>query len=154
MGAGINNIGSRTGKVMVTSTPISAGSWFTNYYQKNQKNETDPKGKLVIQNFDKDITSAVFYGWDLISADELDESYMFQLMNRENPKLRVYITLGRVLQYAEQPYYPEKMYQCYIHDDEGKWDNRSWFRAHDITYKNFWGIVEEVVDKHHPILPF
>lgn len=145
---GINNIGSRT--MMKGGASAGVGK----HYQKNQKNETDPKGKLVIQNFDKDITSAVFYGWDLISADELDESYMFQLMNRENPKLRVYITLGRVLQYAEQPYYPEKMYQCYIHDDEGKWEDRSWFRAHDVTYKNFWGIVEEVVDKHHPILPF
>jgi hypothetical protein len=149
-----NNKGSRTSKLVMSPNPISAGSWFTNYYQKNQKNETDPKGKLVIQNYNRDITSAVFYGWDLISADELDDNYTFQLMNRENSKLRVYITLGRVLQYAEQPYYPEKMYQCYIHDDNGEWEDRSWFRVHDITYKNFWGIVEEVVDKHHPILPF
>jgi len=125
-------------------------------YQKNQKSETDPKGKLVIQNFDKNITSDVspFYGWNLIGADEMDESYFFRLVYWENPKWRVYITLGRVLQYAEQPYYPEKMYQCYIHDDSGKWQERSWFRAHDITYKNFWAIVEEVVNKHHPILPF
>ena len=153
MGAGINNIGSRTGKVMVTSTPISAGSWFTNYYQKNQKNETDPKGKLVIQNFDKDITSAVFYGWDLISADEIDESYMFQLMNRENPKLRVYITLGRTLQRTALKY-PAMMYQCYIHDDNGEWERRTWLSADNINYKTFWNMIESVVDEYHPILPF
>jgi len=126
-------------------------------YQINQnpkKRKFDPKGKLVIENYNRDITSAVFYGWDLIMADELKDSYVFQLMQRENSKLRVHITLGRVLQYADQPYYPEKMYQCYIHDDSGKWQDRSWFRAHDITYKNFWAIVEEIVNKHHPILPF
>ena len=122
-------------------------------YQINQnqkKPKFDPKGKLVIQNFDKNITSAVspFYGWNLIEADETDDFYFFRLVHWENPKWRVYITLGRVLQYAEQPYYPEKMYQCYIHDDMGKWQDTSWFRAHDITYNNFWAIVEEVVNKH------
>ena len=123
-------------------------------YQKNQKDETDPKGKLVIQNFSKDLNMMVIYGWDVISADEVEDSYLFQLAHRETPKLRVYITLGRDLQYAELPYYPEKMYQCYIHDDEGKWEDRSWFRAHDLTYKNFWSMVEEIIDKHHPIYPF
>ena len=37
----------------------------------------------------------------------------------------------------------------------GDWDYRGWFRAHDLTYKNFWSVVEEVVDKHIPTdLPF
>ncbi len=142
------------GKVMVASTPISVGSWFNKYYQKNQKNEPDPKGKLVIHNFNKDFKKMVFWGWDVIDTAELDESYIFQLAHRTETKLRVYITLGRVLQYAELPYYPEMMYQCLIHDDKGEWENRSWFRAHDLTYKNFWSVVEEIVDKHHPILPF
>jgi hypothetical protein len=140
-----NNIGNRTFR--------SKGGPLGSMYQKNQKNETDPKGKLVIQNFDKDITSAVFYGWDLISADELDESYMFQLMNRENPKLRVYITLGRTLQRTALKY-PAMMYQCYIHDDNGKWDRRMWLSADTINYKTFWNMIESVVDEYHPILPF
>jgi len=134
-----------------------AGSGAGKLYQSNQnpkKAKSDPKGKLVIHNYNKNFKKMVFWGWDVIDAAELDESYIFQLAHRHEPKLRVYITLGRDLQYAELPYYPEMMYQCYIHDDEGKWDDRSWFRAHDITYKNFWAIVEEVVDKHHPILPF
>jgi transposase len=47
------------------------------------------------------------------------------------------------------------MYQCYVYDDNGEWDDRSWFRIHDITHENFWGIVEEIVDKHHKTpLPF
>ena len=150
-----NNIGSRTKKLVINSTPISAGSWFAKYYQKNQKDETDPKGKLVIQNYTKDLNMMVFWGWDVIAADETDDNYLFQLEFRGNPKLRVYITLGRNLQYAELPYYPEMMYQCYIHDDEGKWDNRSWFRAHDLTYKNFWNVIEEIVNKNEPDpLPF
>ena len=109
---------------------------------------------LTIENFDKDLNVGIFYGWDVISADELDEVYMFQLRNRTNDKLRVYISLGRFLQYAEQPYYPEMMYQCYIHADNYDWSDTSWFRVHDITYKNFWHIVEGVVDKYYPVLPF
>ena len=110
--------------------------------------------KLKIENYTKDLNMMVIYGWDVLAADETEDSYLFQLALRENPKIRVYITLGRDLQYAELPYYPEKMYQCYVHDDDGKWDNRSWFRAHDLTYKNFWACVEDIIDKHHPTLPF
>ncbi len=118
------------------------------------KNDIRDIKPLTIQNFDKDITSAVFYDWVVISADELDEVYMFQLRNRINNKLRVYISLGRFLQYSEPPYYPEMMYQCYIHADNYDWSDTSWFRVHDITYKNFWRIVEGVVDKYYPVLPF
>jgi len=108
--------------------------------------------KLTIENFDKDLNMGIFYGWDVISADETEDSYLFQVQNRTDNKLRVYITLGRELQYSELPYYPEMMYQCYIHDDEGHWSNRSWFRVHDITYKNFWELIEETITNHH--LPF
>ena len=107
---------------------------------------------LYIKNYDKDLMRGIFYGWDIISADETEDSYLFQVQNRTDNKLRVYITLGRELQYSELPYYPEMMYQCYIHDDEGHWSNRSWFRVHDITYKNFWGLIEETITNHH--LPF
>ena len=110
--------------------------------------------KLKIENYTKDLNMMVFWGWDVIAADEDEDAYLFQLALREDRKVRIYVTLGRDLQYAELPYYPEKMYQCYIHDDDGKWDNRSWFRAHDLTYKNFWSCVEDILDKHHPSLPF
>jgi hypothetical protein len=130
-------------KVIITSTPNGVNN-FKDLYTMDKK--------LTIENFDKDLNTGVFYGWDIISADETEDSYLFQLRNRTDNKLRVYITLSRELQYAELPYYPEMMYQCYIHDDNGEWDNRSWFRAHDITYKNFWGLIEETVTNHH--LPF
>lgn len=144
-----------SGKAIITSTPISMGSWFYNYYQQNQTQKNpnfDSNRKLVIQNYAKDLGSAVFWGWDVIAADETEDSYLFQVQNRSDNKLRVYITLGRELQYSELPYYPEMMYQCYIHDDEGHWNNRSWFRVHDITYKNFWELIEETITNHH--LPF
>jgi len=148
------------GKVVLSST-INGGSltsamaWAAKYYQQNQTQKNpnfDTKGKLVIQNYDKGLGKGIFYGWDVISADETDESYLFQLQNRTDIKLRVYITLGRVLQYSSLPYYPEMMYQCYIHDDEGSWSSTQWFRGHDITYKNFWQVIEETVSNHH--LPF
>ena len=132
-----------SGKAIITSTPIGVNN-FKDLYSMDKK--------LTIENFDKDLNVGVFYGWDVISADETEDSYLFQLRNRTDNKLRVYITLGRELQYSDLPYYPEMMYQCYIHDDNNEWSNRSWFRAHDITYKNFWGIVEETVTNHH--LPF
>ena len=133
------------GYVTLTGTPMGKNVFYDLYKMTMNK-------KLTIENFDKDINVGVFYGWDVISADETEDSYLFQVQNRSDNKLRVYITLGRELQYSELPYYPEMMYQCYIHDDEGHWSNRSWFRVHDITYKNFWGLIEETITNHH--LPF
>jgi hypothetical protein len=132
------------GKVVLSATPKGVNH-FKELYDMNTK-------ILHIKNYDKDLMRGVFYGWDVISADETDESYLFQLQNRTDIKLRVYITLGRVLQYAILPYYPEMMYQCYIHDDEGSWSSTQWFRGHDITYKNFWQVIEETISNHH--LPF
>jgi len=141
------------GKVMVASTPISVGSWFNKYYQKNQKNEPDPKGKLVIHNFNKDFKKMVFWGWDVIDTAELDETYIFQLAHREKSELRVYISLGRILQQADTKSL-ETFYQCYIHDDKGEWERRVWLNADSINYKTFWNMIESVVDEYHPILPF
>lgn len=143
----INKItGGFRNKVIITSTPKGVTN-FKELYSMDKK--------ITIENFDKDLNTGIFYGWDVISADETEDSYLFQLRNRTDNKLRVYITLGRDSQYAQLPYYPEKMYQCYVHDDDGTWNDTSWFRVHDITYKNFWGIVEEIVDKHQPTsLPF
>jgi hypothetical protein len=132
------------GKIVLSATPKGVNH-FKELYDMNTK-------ILHIKNYDKDLMRGVFYGWDVISADETDESYLFQLQNRTDIKLRVYITLGRVLQYSSLPYYPEMMYQCYIHDDEGSWSSTQWFRGHDITYKNFWQVVEETISNHH--LPF
>ena len=140
---GINNIGGRTMKRAVSGS----------MYQKNQKNETDPKGKLVIHNYNKDFKKMVFWGWDVIDAAELDETYIFQLAHREKPELRVYISLGRTLQKTALKY-PEMMYQCYIHDDKGEWERRTWLSADNINYKTFWNMIESVVDEYHPILPF
>ena len=153
---GINNIGSRTGKRIIASNGISAGSWFSNYYQSNQnpkKAKSDPIGKLVIQNYNKDFKQMVFWGWDIIDAAELDESYIFQLAHRTEKKLRVYITLGRIIQQPDIKY-PEMMYQCYIHDDNGDWERRIWLKHESINYKTFWQMIESVVDEYHPILPF
>ena len=143
MSIGINNIGNRTTRRF--GAQIAA---------KLFQNKILMDKKLKIENYAKDLNLMVIYGWDVISAEELDDNYIFQLSFRTDPKARVYITLGRDLQYAELPYYPEMMYQCYIHDDEGKWENRSWFRAHDLTYKNFWECVEDIIEKYQPSLPF
>ena len=131
------------GYVTLTGTPMG-NTVFYDLYNMNKK--------LTIENFDKDLNQGVIYGWDVISADETEDSYLFQLRNRTDWKLRVYITLGRVLQYAELPYYPEMMYQCYVHDDAGEWSSTQWFRGHDITYKNFWDVIEGTITNHH--LPF
>lgn len=140
----INKItGGFRNKAIITSTP-NGGNVFYDLYNMNKK--------LTIENFDKDLNMGIFYGWDVIAADETEDSYLFQVQNRTDNKLRVYITLGRELQYSDLPYYPEMMYQCYIHEDSGHWWNRSWFRVHDITYKNFWELIEETITNHH--LPF
>ena len=134
------------GHIVMNATP-NGKNIFKELYDMNTK-------ILHIKNYDKDLMRGVFYGWDIISADETDDIYLFQLKNRLNNSLRVYISLGRLLQMAPDPYF-EPMYQVYIHDDKGEWDYTGWFRGHDLTYKNFWGVVEDIVEKHHPTdLPF
>ena len=146
-----------SGKAIITSTPISAGSWMANYYQPNQTQKNpnfDPNRKLVIQNYAKDLGSGVFWGWDIISADETDEYYLFQLSHRQDSKLRVYITLGRELQVSNLENNLYQMYQCYMHDDLGEWNETIWFDSTNLNHPLFWGRVETIVDKHHPLLPF
>ena len=146
---GINNIGSRTGKGMAGLGKL---------YQSNQnpkKAKSDPIGKLVIQNYNKDFKQMVFWGWNVIDAAELEESYIFQLAHRTEKKLRVYITLGRDLQTADRLHNNDLMYQCYVHDDGGKWSDSSFFYAKDLTYKNFWAVIEEIVNENESEpLPF
>jgi hypothetical protein len=142
-----NNIGSSTMRSWTGAGKL---------YQSNQnpkKAKSDPIGKLVIHNYNKDFKKMVFWGWDVIDAAELDENYIFQLAHRTETKLRVYITLGRVLQQPDIKY-PETFYQCYIHDDNGDWDKTIWLDAKSINYKTFWEMIEKVVDGYHPILPF
>ena len=109
---------------------------------------------LTIQNYSKDLDMMVFWGWDVLSADELDGNYMFQLKHRKESKLRVYISLSRELQTSDREHNNDLMYQCYIHDDNGHWSERTWFYGKDLTYKNFWRCIEEIVDKYHPVIPF
>ena len=134
------------GHIVMNATP-NGKNIFKELYDMNTK-------ILHIKNYDKDLMRGVFYGWDIISADEMDDIYLFQLKNRTDNTLRVYISLGRLLQMAPEPYF-EPMYQLYMHDDKGVWDYTGWFRGHDLTYKNFWGVVEDIVEKHEPTdLPF
>ena len=146
-----------SGKAIITSTPISAGSWMANYYQPNQTQKNlniDSNRKLVIQNYSKDLGSAVFWGWDVIAADEMDDVYLFQLKHRENSKLRIYITLGRELQVSDLENNLFLMYQCYVHDDDGDWHETFWLDSDKLNYKSFWDRIETIADKHHPLLPF
>lgn len=126
-------------------------------YQQNQTQKNpnfDTIRKLVIQNYVKDLGSGVFWGWDIISADETEESYLFQLRNRNDGKLRIYITLGRELQTSDLDNNLYQMYQCYMCDDLGEWSERIWFDYTNLNHKSFWDKVERLVDKHHPLLPF
>ena len=147
------------GKVILTGTP-KGGGWaasMASYYQQNQTQKNpnfDPNRKLVIQNYAKDLGSGVFWGWDIISADETDEYYLFQLKHRQDSKLRVYITLGRELQVSNLENNLYQMYQCYMHDDLGEWNETIWFDSTNLNHPLFWGRVETIVDKHHPLLPF
>ena len=134
------------GKVVLSATPKGVNH-FKELYDMNTK-------ILHIKNYDKDLMRGVFYGWDVISADEMDDVYLFQLRNRENSKLRVYITLGRELQTSDLENNLHQMYQCYMHDDDGDWEEKFWLDANRINYKTFWGLMEKIVDKHYPLYPF
>jgi hypothetical protein len=157
------------GKVIITSTPKGSGwlqplmvtqisgSWYQSKSSPKNLN-IDTKGKLMIQNYNKEVGHGVWWAWDLISADELDDSYMFALRNRVNPYLEIYVSLGRLLQMAPEPY-SEMRYQVYIHNQlnspVGEWDFTAWVRPEDLGHKKFWGLVERIVEDKQPTdLPF
>lgn len=131
------------GKVIITSTPKGDGGFYDLYKMGK---------RITIENYNKDDGMMVIWGWDVLQSDESEELYSFQLQHRTHTEMRIYITLSRVLQYAPSPYYPEMMYQCYITDDDGMWEDRSWFRAWDLSYKNFWAIVEDVIERRVGVL--
>ncbi len=146
------------GSIVITPTPNGvgwAGSMSNNYQQtQTQKNSNfDTSRKLVIQNYAKDLGMMVFWGWDILAAEEFAETYTFQLKHRSEPKLGVHITLGRELQQQDIKY-PELFYQCYIMDTNDEWSETAWFCVDDLGYTNFWAVIEEIVDKHNPLLPF
>lgn len=147
------------GLVTISSMPkVSMNSWFSNYYQQKQPQKKfpniDPIRKLVIQNYNRDLTYAVFYGWDVIQADEMDDVYVFQLIYRTHPELKVHITLGRELQVSDLEHNLFLMYQCYIHNNEGDWSKTIWFDKDDLNYNTFWNTIESIVDEKYPLLPF
>lgn len=147
------------GSIVITPTPNGvgwAGSMSNNYQQtQTQKNSNfDTIRKLVIQNYAKDLGLMVFWGWDILAAEEFAETYTFQLKHRSEPKLGVHITLGRELQTSDKANRNDLMYQCYIMDTNDEWSERIWFYGEDLSYVNFWAVVEEIVDKHNPLLPF
>jgi hypothetical protein len=135
--------------------------WAAKYYQQNQTQKNpnfDTIGKLVIQNYNKELGQGVWWAWDLVSADELDDCYMFGLRNRIDTNLEVYVSLGRLLQIAPEPY-SEMRYQLYIHNQlnsyVGEWDFTAWVRPEDLGHKKFWELIERIVDSKQPTdLPF
>ncbi len=105
---------------------------------------------LTIDNFNKDVNQMMVWGWDLVNATEFDDTYLFILAKRAKPEDKVFFTLGRVKQYAEMPYYPEKRYQLYMTDEKMEWTERLWLSDSDIkTYVNFLSYIEEVLEKHY-----
>jgi hypothetical protein len=41
-----------------------------------------------------------------------------------------------------------------MHDYDSDWEEKFWLDAKSINHKTFWGTIETIVDKHHPLLPF
>jgi hypothetical protein len=105
---------------------------------------------LTIDNFNKDLNKMMVWGWDLEKAHEFDDTYLFIVAKKAKPEDKVMFTLGREVQVAPVPYYPEMLYQLYITDEKMEWTERVWLRKNDVrSYVNFLSILEEVLEKHY-----
>ncbi len=89
------------------------------------------------------------YGWDLVDVEEKEDVYLFKLAKRNKPEDMVWFTLARYKQYAEMPYYPEKMYQLYMANADDSITERLWLRKQDFMYHNLSAIIEGTLDKHY-----
>lgn len=101
---------------------------------------------LKISRFNSDLGLMAFWGWDMINADDLGESYHFTFKRRDNEDT-IYVTLGKELQYTPLPLYPERKYQCYITDSEDIWQRTYWLDFKQLESKDsFYKVIEATLE--------
>ena len=107
---------------------------------------------ITIKNYNSDVNSGVFYGWDMKYALEDKDFYSFEFEHRAEQK-RVYVLVHRNKIKDNMPI-GEDLHEVYIQDMvSDKWRRTVQLAKNHLSKSSFYNWVESVIDDEYP-LPF
>ena len=107
---------------------------------------------ITIKNYNSDVNSGVFYGWDMKYALEDKDFYSFEFEHRAEQK-RVYVLVHRNKIKDNMPI-GEDLHEVYIQDMvSDKWRRTVQLARNHLSKSSFYNWVESVIDDEYP-LPF
>jgi len=107
---------------------------------------------ITIKNYNSDVNSGVFYGWDMKYALEDKDFYSFEFEHRAEQK-RVYVLVHRNKIKDNMPI-GEDLHEVYIQDMvSDKWRRTVQLAKNHLSKSSFYNWVESVIDDEYG-LPF
>ena len=107
---------------------------------------------ITIKNYNSDVNSGVFYGWDMKYALEDKDFYSFEFEHRAEQK-RVYVLVHRNKIKDNMPI-GEDLHEVYIQDMvSDKWRRTVNLAKNHLNKSAFYNWVESVIDDEYG-LPF
>ena len=107
---------------------------------------------ITIKNYNSDVNSGVFYGWDMKYALEDKDFYSFEFEHRAEQK-RVYVLVHRNKIKDNMPI-GEDLHEVYIQDMvSDKWRRTVQLAKNHLNKSAFYNWVESVIDDEYG-LPF
>ena len=107
---------------------------------------------ITIKNYNSDVNSGVFYGWDMKYALEDKDFYSFEFEHRAEQK-RVYVLVHRNKIKDNMPI-GEDLHEVYIQDMvSDTWRRTVQLAKNHLSKSSFYNWVESVIDDEYP-LPF
>ena len=107
---------------------------------------------ITIKNYNNDVNSGVFYGWDMKYALEDKDFYSFEFEHRNEQK-RVYVLVHRNKIKDNMPI-GEDLHEVYIQDMvSDKWRRTVNLAKTGLNKSTFYNWVESVIDDEYG-LPF
>ena len=107
---------------------------------------------ITIKNYNSDVNSVVFYGWDMKYALEDKDFYSFEFEHRNEQK-RVYVLVHRNKIKDNMPI-GEDLHEVYIQDMvSDKWRRTVNLAKSGLNKSAFYNWVESVIDDEYG-LPF
>ncbi len=107
---------------------------------------------ITIKNYNSDVNSGVFYGWDMKYALEDKDFYSFEFEHRAEQK-RVYVLVHRNKIKDNMPI-GEDLHEVYIQDMvSDKWRRTVQLARNHLSKSSFYNWVESIIDDEYG-LPF
>jgi hypothetical protein len=118
---------------IVTATPKGIHPHFNDLYNMNI---------LTIKDYNKDIDTGVFWGWDMKNAIENNSFYSFEFHNRADARF-VYVALYRNPIVLDNK---QIQYECFISDMNDRWKTTNYFPTDGLLKDKFYESIEQIIE--------